>query len=538
MLVDLADAEGVVPVSRVGTLRAPAEDGAVVAEPPLNAVGALLEENRRRLNRAGVSFLGRDWNQLRQSARHEVVEAAKQHLSQFGEPLSGPAGDSIIMAGHQPELFHPGVWVKNFALTGLALRHGLTPINLIVDNDTVKSTAIRVPSRDEDGASHLVSVPFDRWSGETSWERRGVADPELFASFPERVGAALRGWRYEPLLPAYWADVRRLIREHPTVGTCFASARRDLERRWGCHNLEVPVSAVCRTETFAHFACQLVADLPRFHATYNGVLATYRRANGIRSPGRPVPDLGTEGDWLEAPFWGSHPAQPKRGRLFARPTPGGIELRVKEQRWPSLPSPERDADEAARVWRRIQLDGFSIRSRALTNTLFARLFLADLFVHGIGGGKYDELTDEIIRRFYGCEPPHYLVLSGTRLLPLPTAPASEKECRDLARAVRDVHYNPQRHLPPDSSWRDLIAEKQAWIEREPRDKQERRERFERLREVTERLREPLLRRESELRGRLGECERQLKTNAILRRRDYSFVLYPEETLREFCTQFV
>jgi hypothetical protein len=536
--VDFPAAEGVVPVSRVRTLRAPAEDGAVVAEPPLREVGPLLEENRRRFNRAGVSFLGRDWAALRRQARGEVIAAAKRHFAQFGEPLPDAPPDSIIMAGHQPELFHPGVWVKSFALSGLARQHGLTPINLIVDNDTIKSTSIRVPGCDESGTAHLVSVPFDGWSGETPWEHRGVADPDVFASFPERVAAELRGWHYEPLLPAYWRQVRRLIREQPTMGACLAAARRDLERRWGCHNLEVPVSAVCCTETFAYFACHLVAELPRFHATYNEVLAAYRSAQRIRSPGRPVPDLGSDGDWLEAPFWGSHPGQPKRGRLFARRTSGGIELRVKEQRWPALPSPDRDPDQAARVWQRMQADGFSIRSRALTNTLFARLVLADLFMHGIGGGKYDELTDEIIRRFYGCEPPHYLVLSATRLLPLPTTPVSETDCRRLARAVRDTHYNPQRHFPPNSSRQELIAEKQVWIKREPRDKNERRERFERLREITERLREPLRSRESELRGRLAECERQLKTNAILRRRDYAFVLYPEETLREFCTQFV
>src|SRR5262249_7797468 len=299
VLVDVAGAQGVVPVSRVRTLRAPAGDGAVVAEPPLSAVGTLLEENRRRLDRAGGAFLRPDRNQLRRSARREVIEAAKQHLSQFGEPPPGTAADSIIMAGHQPELFHPGVWVKSFALSGLARQHGLTPINLIVDNDTIKSTAIRMPGCDESGTGHLVSVPFDRWSGETPWEHRGVADPDVFAPFPERVAAELRGWHYEPLLPAYWRQVRRLIREQPTMGACLAAARRDLERSWGCHNLEVPVSAVCCTETFAYFACQLVAELPRFHATYNEVLAAYRSAQGIRSPGRPVPDLGADGDWLE-----------------------------------------------------------------------------------------------------------------------------------------------------------------------------------------------------------------------------------------------
>ena len=46
--------------------------------------------------------------------------------------------------------------------------------------------------------------------------------------------------------------------------------------------------------------------------------------------------------------------------------------------------------------------GCKVRSRALTTTLFARLLLADLFLHGIGGGKYDELTDELMRRFFGC----------------------------------------------------------------------------------------------------------------------------------------
>jgi hypothetical protein len=536
VFVVVAAAEGDVPVSRARTLHAPAEDGAVVADPPLSEVGTLLKENRRRLNRAGVSFLGHDWNELRQAARREVIDAARQYLTQFGEPLPDVPADSVVMAGHQPELFHPGVWVKNFAICGLARRHHLTPINLVVDNDTLKSTTIHVPAHDDAGV-HYAAVPYDRWSGEAPWERRGVADPVLFASFPQRVGDALRGWNYQPLLSPFWSAVLRLLREHPVIGDCFAAARRQLERAWNCHNLEVPVSAVCVTPSFALFACHLLAELPRFHATYNEVVAAYRRANKIRSPGRPVPDLGADGDWLETPFWGSHPSRPRRGRLFARLTPAGIEMRVGEQRWPLLPRPDFDPDEATRGWRRMQSDGFSVRSRALTNTLFARLFLADLFVHGIGGGKYDELTDEIIRRFYGVEPPDYLVLSATRLLPLPAAPASDMDCRRLAHELRDVHYNPQRHLPDDAS-RDLIAEKAAWIARQPRDKHERRERFEKLRELTERLREPLLRREDELRDELAACRTQLAANAVLLRRDYSFVLYPEEILREFCTKFL
>ena len=45
--------------------------------------------------------------------------------------------------------------------------------------------------------------------------------------------------------------------------------------------------------------------------------------------------------------------------------------------------------------------GIRLRTRALTTTMFARFLLGDLFVHGIGGAKYDELGDEIARGFFG-----------------------------------------------------------------------------------------------------------------------------------------
>ena len=88
------------------------------------------------------------------------------------------------------------------------------------------------------------------------------------------------------------------------LGECFAAARRTYERRWGCHNLELPVSVLCQTEPFAFFAAHLLAELPRFHADYNACVHDYRRRHGLRSRNHPVPDLAEEDGWLEAPFWG------------------------------------------------------------------------------------------------------------------------------------------------------------------------------------------------------------------------------------------
>jgi hypothetical protein len=516
--------------------RAPYEDGAVTAEPPLQEVGRLLATNRLRLRIEGRTLSGLPWNELQGQARESAIEAARQYMTQRGEPVPDADGLELIMAGHQPELFHPGVWVKNFALNGLARRHGLTPLNLIVDNDTVKATALRLPAPAAVKSSHphAISEPFDRWTGEIPYEERPILDPVLFAGFADRAGEALRGWDYTPMLPEFWAEVRREAGRTPLLGECFAAARRTYERRWGCHNLELPVSALCQTEPFAWFACHLLTELPRFHADYNAGVHDYRKRHGIRSRNHPVPDLAEEDGWLETPFWGWRAGATRRGRLFARAQSDGIALRIGDEAWPSLPVKDPTA-----AWMERERQGLKVRSRALTNTLYARLFLSDLFIHGIGGGKYDELTDDLIRRFYECEPPEFLVLSATRLLPLPTAAVRPDDHYRLARELRDVRWNPQRHLPDgDSSLRDLAARKKSLIAAEPTDAAGKLERFLDLRAVTTRLAAPLTESANRLHEELAVTDRNLDANAVLRRRDYAFCLYPEETLRPFCTQFL
>ena len=52
-------------------------------------------------------------------------------------------------------------------------------------------------------------------------------------------------------------------------------------------------------------------------------------------------------------------------------------------------------------------EGVRLRPRALITTMFARLVLSDIFIHGIGGAKYDQVTDAIVRRFFAVEPPEY-----------------------------------------------------------------------------------------------------------------------------------
>jgi len=535
-------------------LKAPAHDGALVAVPPLTTAGAVLDLNRQCLHEASerLVLLGRPLAELRRQAREQVLHAE----SGSDRPL--------LVAGHQPELFHPGVWVKNFALYGLARQHQAAALNLVVDDDAIKTTTLRVPA-----PPYIRRVLFDQWTGAVPYEERAIADRTLFTSFAERVGELTRHWPYEPMLPAFWTEVLRQAEHTANLGQCFAAARRTFEQAWGCHNQEVPLSTLCDSEPFAYFACHLLANLPHFHSLYNEIVADYRRRHGIRNRQHPVPDLAADGDWLETPFWCWRTGASRRERLFARLANGRIELqasgvalaprvefsgaltppvefsgaltpRVEFSGALAPPvefSPGANTSPLA-VWQELHSRGLKIRTRALTTTLYVRLFLADLFIHGIGGGIYDELTDELMRRFYGIEPPEYLVLSATRWLPLPRPAATPDDRRRLHQLLRDLHYNPQRHLDAGPPWDELVRRKHEWIAQQPTTRAQRRERLRRLRILTEELRRPLQPRIEQLYRQLQECEHQLRTNAILQRRDYSFCLFPESDLRPFCTQFL
>jgi hypothetical protein len=492
--------------------RAPVEDGSVLADPPFAQAGAILAANQSLLKDASIHIDGVPLPDFRRQAREEAVALAQQYLSQCGESSpSVTAATGLLLSGHQPEFFHPGVWVKNFALNGLARRHGLVPLNLIADNDAAKSTSLRFPVLGDADAVHLRSIAFDRFDGQAPYEERRVQDESLFRSFVERSERIWHHWNFTPMLPEVWSDVLHHYQRTPLLGESFAAARRSWERRWGCHNLELPLSRLCDSEAFARFVRHLLHNLPRFHAIYNESLREYRRLHGVRDRSRPVPDLGREGDRFEIPFWALRPGEKRRERLALRPGE-------------TVPS------------------GVRLRTRALMTTLFARVCLGDGFIHGIGGGKYDEVTDAIIERWLGLTPPRFFVLTATLRLPLPAFPTRRNDVRVVARGVRDLVWNPQRHLAADAlinpSVRELVMEKESQIVEKPQGRKERRARYQSLKWITERLRpwvgEQVGAAQAEFHRRAAEWS----ANRKLLRRDFAWCLFPHDMLSSFCRRFL
>ena len=516
-------------------LRAPTADGALLSVPPLADVSPLLTANADRLAAWDYDFQGRPASRLRQDVRRQILKASRSYLKGIG--LAAPDVESVprlIVTGHQPELFHPGVWVKNFAISHLARETGALALNLIVDNDIPKSSALKVP-KPRAGTLKVERVLVDDWAGEIPYEDLKVEDESLFASFPERVREVLGGAIADPVLDEFWPRAMASKAFTDTIGYRFSAARRSLEDAWGIHNLEVPLSTVCESEAFQWFACHLFAHLPRFQEVHNEALARYRDQYKIRSTHHPVPALGNQGEWLEAPFWVWRKNKPRRKPLLVRQNAKSLDLRIggEDEILLELPlGPQRDACCAVEQLLTLPSRGVRLRTRALTTTMFARYILGDLFVHGIGGAKYDELGDEISGRFFGFEPPRYLTASMTLRLGLKSDPGAARMLAGVEHTLRDIVWNPDRHAGWDASLeRSLLEPKKAALAMPQGSHAERLARFNEIRRCNQSLYECV----ADLIPDFEDARRHLKAEVeidhLARSREYSMVLHSTSRLK-------
>lgn len=563
-------------------IRAPRGDETLCAVPDLADAAELARRNNDRLQSLPQEIQGRSLADVRDWARREVFRAARKYTAGWTDwcdttagdqaPSGGPevrptGGDKddppefFFVSGHQPTLYHPGVWVKNFVVSELARREGSCGLNLVVDNDLFSAPAIRVPSGNREKPAYS-TIAFDDPQPPQPFSGVSIENAELFRSFGERVAEAMAIWGVKPLAAAFWPAAVRHMEKSNLVVDCVTAARNQWEREWGACNLELPLSRLCQLESFLWFATHILSHLPAFHRTYNEVLGEYRVANKLRSRTHPVPDLREQDGWLEAPFWVWRTGDTLRKRVFARAVRQGdgrngaarseILLSDGAETFARLPLSETsDGCCAVEVLRGLPAQGIHFRTRALTTTLFTRLCFADLFVHGIGGAKYDEMTDRLLTRFFHVIPPAFLTLSATIELPLQPHEVQQADASRLRMLLRELDYNSDRHLfdGSDPQAQALIDEKQRLIAAQaarrngPTQTHDRRrgrgagyERLRRLQEIAAQLAHYTEVQRRTIEVELARTIAELNANTILHDREFSFCLYPAEKLQKFMTR--
>ncbi len=513
-------------------LRAPQEHGERLVEPPLREFHRTLRDNRNAAKLRDCHLQGRSIGELTAVAKAHVVDAAVRFTSRYRSVADGlnDSALSIVMTGHQPELYHPGVWIKNFVLDRIARDEQAVAINLLIDNDSIHQPAIRVPTGTVNEPT-IKTVAFDESGGERPFEQRELKDQAAFNSFADRIHSSLMPALTGSLVTKLWPDAVAASRENRNLGECLSQARHGLEAFWGLKTLELPLSHVCDGDSFRWFMASILARLDEFRKIYNDSLLEYRRVNRVRSQTHPVPRLTADGEWLEAPFWIWTEADPTRRRLFVRTCNDGIEFtdRGDERHVLSL-SANGSCEVAVEQLASLASQGVKLRSRALLTTMFARLFISDLFIHGIGGAKYDQLTDAIIAAYFGLTPPTFVTATATAHLPLDYPRTTAADIATLDLELRDLRFNPQRHLDSVGKAKHLVAAKRRAIDQSPK-YVERQERHLQIAHLNAEMQPFVEQQRVALQKQRVDLVEQARISRLLGSREFSFCLFPESTLR-------
>jgi hypothetical protein len=427
----------------------PAGNGELFSEPPYAEWEALARANAAAAAGWEFEVCGVPVTEARAEARRECLERAAGFSARLGVPVKVVQGepDLIVVTGHQPEIYHPGVWVKDFLLQRIAEETGATGIDLVVDSDGFETLGVRSPClRPEVGvcASYLAVGTTD--SCFACSPVPPVSDIECF----RQGGSEQLSTLPSPSIGRHFERFCALLAESASDARDLAElvtfARRRYEAEAGTDYLELPVTSMADSMSFARFVAHIARDARRFADVYNRSLAEYRTRTGTRTAAQPFPDLRSDGDLVELPLWHLGGGRTTVWvRAGARP-----EIVVGGETLVSLDSCDSAAEAIARS---------SLRPapKALLLTLFARVLVADLFIHGIGGGKYDRVTDDVIRQFFRVEPPPFVVASLTMYLPLGAPVVEESDLEAASAAIHRLTHNPDTVL--DSVEFDSAAER-------------------------------------------------------------------------------
>ena len=280
--------------------RVPRENRTFMTSPSLEEFVEGLKRRPPKLEgrcpRCGVS-----WEELRESATKELREGALGFTRSLGFESNSSEDAPLLLTGHQPEFFHPGVWIKNFMASALGAELGFAAVNMIVDNDAAKHTSVRVPVLGS-GRATTRSAALGRAESSLAYEELGVGYLRLGEFLRELSEAMREGPLEKSVAPTLELLADEAKREEGLV-EFVTRVRCKLERRLGFGNLELPISNLSGADSFRKFVSHVLSAPWDFAECYNSALARYRRENHVRGKRRPLPDLESTAESVEVPFW-------------------------------------------------------------------------------------------------------------------------------------------------------------------------------------------------------------------------------------------
>jgi hypothetical protein len=346
-----------------------------------------------------------------------------QSPAQTRAALKIPTDRPVIMVGHQPVFFHPGLWAKSLTASVLASEVGGVACQKLTDTALGLEYLHYLPEVEEAGQARRRPLEFfQSKEGQEAFKVSAYA----FLGVPEK--AALEkileeGKLNAPLevrdhLKFYEDRLYAGLRECKSWDEYHIYTLKILDELSGTQRLYFEGAKFWSSEPFQEFVAHWLLNLPALTDAYNQSLNEYRLQHQIKHELTPLPNLKFEDWWFELPFWGLNKYH-QRHSLWAKLDGDRMILRMKGN----------DGNYSVSTKdfvRELKALPITFWPKALPQTLFCRLYLCDYFIHGVGGGLYERVNNIFLEKVFKMKPPDYGVVTATwRVDPVQSAKIEE-----------------------------------------------------------------------------------------------------------------
>lgn len=413
----------------------------------------------------------------------------------------------IIATGHQPTLWHPGILAKYLTADAFAKRVGGSTLNVVVDHNPVEPIGIDLPiSRDQ--ALQAVRLALD------DRPTAGTIPPNRLPALRavDAVKQLTEQARATGVPKHVQVGLHRLAQAYQSAGTHehLAAQTSSVLNKLMQPDLHQPMQALPTSELVTHrFVQRLLQDPVGCARSYNRAAQAYPKA-GIRR-------LYVGRDVVEVPLWA-------QGEGACTP----VFIDLGDTAKPLLFTQGQVLDLTGTDVLQV------LRPRAITLSAIMRSELCDLFIHGTGGGVYDQVTEHWWQDWAKEDLAPMAVVSADVVMSFEVPTATRDEYAKAQWYAHHLRHNVDRYTQPmGDDEAALRQEKHELLERMDDDRLKRRRAvaFRRIHAINKKL--GALHRDAlaQAKQRADDARIGLGNNVIVRRRDWCFALYPECVLQ-------
>ncbi len=444
----------------------------------------------------------------------------------------------IIVTGHQTTWHHCGILAKNYVAAKFAADMGGCCVHLMLDHD-ISDTAMSLPKYSSSHHWSLQKVMSDDNQLPLPLEFRTAPQQAVIEKFFNVIADT----NEDRFCNEVWFKRAKLQTcEMPSFSNTadfITYLQAILNSALGIDMIYISVSELSASQAFLGFFASVAADALNFATSYNEAISEYIRKNKIdekRAIHRLTTDLPQ--NLVETPFWLVSP-QGKRASLYIKFEKGRYKIICLSNEIACIEFDCKN-DKAVQITDILKQSGYFLRPKAVTLTLFVRLFLADWFIHGFGGAIYESITDHILENYYGVKGLGFGVATATMTLPLPrfdkNAPNTISK---LKQQLRGLRFNPEKFIDVSVCRKEplcsLIVSKNKLIKiagDSTISSETKKSAWHEISLINEKLLKFAHKQVEDVRRSIKLAENQKLSQLVQNSREYFFGLFPEESLRK------